>query len=243
MIKLILKQNNITLSQFAADLNISRPTLDAYVKNYDNDMPIQNNLYQKVFDFLFELPLSQEEFSKRYEYVKNYYGRSIISIAPETKENTLNNNEKYQKTLDQIQEIIDLDRLHEQSDFTIYQIVLNILKNKDTEFYKEFFDFFQYYKGIVPIKAPTEREKKIYTVLYLLFNEIKSNNLTFDSSAYDGFVDYCKGQYFSKQTIVNEIKAEINKKVSKIIQEKLESTKEVDTIDIEEIIENIKKNL
>ena len=36
MVKTILKRNNVLLSQFASDLNISRPTLDSYIKTYDN---------------------------------------------------------------------------------------------------------------------------------------------------------------------------------------------------------------
>lgn len=75
MVKTILKRNNILLSQFASDLNISRPTLDTYIKNYDNGMPLSNNLYQKIFDFLFtDITVSSEEFLKKYEYVIANYG-------------------------------------------------------------------------------------------------------------------------------------------------------------------------
>ena len=55
MIKIILKQNNITLVQFANDLNISRPTLDVYIKNYSNGLELSNPLFQKIFDFLIAL--------------------------------------------------------------------------------------------------------------------------------------------------------------------------------------------
>ena len=82
MIKNILKQNNITLVQFANDLNISRPTLDVYIKNYSNGLELSNPLFQKIFDFLFEdTSITNDEFMNRYEYVKTYYGKKDSSLS------------------------------------------------------------------------------------------------------------------------------------------------------------------
>lgn len=82
MIKIILKQNNITLIQFANDLNISRPTLDVYIKNYSNGLELSNPLFQKIFDFLFEdTSISNDEFMNKYEYVKTYYGKKDSSLS------------------------------------------------------------------------------------------------------------------------------------------------------------------
>lgn len=82
MIKIILKQNNITLVQFANDLNISRPTLDVYIKNYSNGLEISNQVFQKIFDFLFEdTTISNDEFLNKYEYVKSYYGKKDSSLS------------------------------------------------------------------------------------------------------------------------------------------------------------------
>ena len=75
MIKTILKRNNILLSQFANDLNISRPTLDAYIKSFDKGVALSNSLYQKIFEFLFNDPaVSKEQFNKKYEYIIANYG-------------------------------------------------------------------------------------------------------------------------------------------------------------------------
>ena len=67
MIKAVLKRNNILLSEFADNLNISRPTLDAYIRNYDAGVRLSNNLFQKIFDFLFsDAQMSPEDFQRRY---------------------------------------------------------------------------------------------------------------------------------------------------------------------------------
>lgn len=77
MVKTILKRNNVLLSQFASDLNISRPTLDSYIKNYDRGEQIANNLYQKIFNFLFsDVLITNEDFLKKYTYVIKNYGNS-----------------------------------------------------------------------------------------------------------------------------------------------------------------------
>ena len=82
MVKNILKKNGITLLQFANDLNISRPTLDVYIKNYDNQVELSNSVFQKIFDFLFEdNTLSIEEFKNKYEYVKSYYGKKDTDLS------------------------------------------------------------------------------------------------------------------------------------------------------------------
>lgn len=82
MLKMILKQNDITLVQFANDLNISRPTLDVYIKNYSNGLELSNPLFQKIFDFLFEdTAISNEEFKNKYEYVKTYYGKKDSNLS------------------------------------------------------------------------------------------------------------------------------------------------------------------
>ena len=82
MIKMILKQNDITLVQFANDLNISRPTLDVYIKNYSNGLELSNSLFQKIFDFLFEdTSITNEDFKNKYEYVKTYYGKKDSNLS------------------------------------------------------------------------------------------------------------------------------------------------------------------
>ena len=79
MIKAVLKRNNILLSEFADSINISRPTLDVYIRNYDSGGRLSNNLFQKIFDFLFsDVQMSKEDFQKRYVYVIENYGKTKI---------------------------------------------------------------------------------------------------------------------------------------------------------------------
>lgn len=81
MIKTFLKQNGITLIEFANDLNISRPTLDIYIKNYDSGCELSNPLFQKIFGFLFDdQTADNNDFNSKYEYVKSYYGKKDADL-------------------------------------------------------------------------------------------------------------------------------------------------------------------
>lgn len=75
MIKQILKNNGITLIKFSEELNISRPTLDNYMKAFENGDEIGNDLFQNIFSFLFSnATITEAEFSSKFDYIKKYYG-------------------------------------------------------------------------------------------------------------------------------------------------------------------------
>ena len=112
MIKTVLKQNNITLLQFANDLNISRPTLDVYIKNYDNGVEINNPLFQKIFDFLFEdTTISNSEFLEKYAYVKSYYGNKetdLTTLRSKSITSAENEEDEYVAQCDKIIDLLEL---------------------------------------------------------------------------------------------------------------------------------------
>ena len=141
MVKTILKQNGITLLQFANDLNISRPTLDVYIKNYDACIELSNSVFQKIFDFLFEDELDKNEFREKYEYVKSYYGNkeeglsSLHSKSISSADN--NNNDEYNELCDRI-----MDMLVKSKDKNKYSIdklksIEKVLLADNPEFYPE----------------------------------------------------------------------------------------------------------
>ena len=79
MIKTILKNNSVTLSEFADLLSITRPTLDSYIKTYDYSGYLTNQTFNNVFEFLFANPsISNEEFAERYAYIKRFFGRRTL---------------------------------------------------------------------------------------------------------------------------------------------------------------------
>ncbi len=125
MIKEILKNNSVTLSEFASLLNVARPTLDSYIKSYDCNGYINNQSVNNVFDFLFsDDAITNELFLEKYAYIKRLYTKkrtenSVDSISRSfLKErsgsalkakvlNVISNNEFSDEVFNQILDIVD----------------------------------------------------------------------------------------------------------------------------------------
>ena len=138
MIKNFLKQNNITLIQFANDLNISRPTLDIYIRTYDNGGEISNPIFQKIFDFLFEdTSVSQEEFLSKYEYVKSYYGKKdsdLNSLHSKSVSGSEEEQDEYILACDRIIEMLSQSKETNRFSFEKIKTIENLLVEEIPEF-------------------------------------------------------------------------------------------------------------
>ena len=64
-IKNILQKNGLTLFGFAEMLNISRPTLNSYIRIFEAGSNIPNEKYQIIFEELFNYNLPEKEFKKK----------------------------------------------------------------------------------------------------------------------------------------------------------------------------------
>lgn len=60
MIKEKLKKYNITLTQFSNILNVSRPTLDTYIRLYESGQDLPNDKYKFLFDSVFSEDVENE---------------------------------------------------------------------------------------------------------------------------------------------------------------------------------------
>ena len=110
--------NHIGIKQktFAEMLEVSRQTLDTYIKLYEGNKKIPNERFQRIFDFLFVPPLDTiKTFSERWSKIKDYDFNNMVNqlsssscdsmngfgfIAYENKKEKDNNEDKYlEKTI------------------------------------------------------------------------------------------------------------------------------------------------
>ena len=63
-IRKLLQKNGLTLFSFAELLNISRPTLNSYIKIFESGSSIPNEKFQIIFEELFNQDLSNDKFNK-----------------------------------------------------------------------------------------------------------------------------------------------------------------------------------
>ena len=118
-IKKQLNHIGIKLKTFAETLEVSRQTLDTYIKLYESNKKIPNARYQRIFDFLFVPPLdSIKTFSERWSKIKDYDFNNMVNqlsssscdsmngfgfIAYENKKYIDNNEDKYlEKTIPEL---------------------------------------------------------------------------------------------------------------------------------------------
>ena len=118
-IKKQLNRIGIKLKTFAEMLEVSRQTLDTYIKLYDSNKKIPNERFQRIFGFLFVPPLDTiKTFSKRWSKIKDYDFYNMVNqlsssscdsmngfgfIAYENKKDKDNNEDKYlEKTIPEL---------------------------------------------------------------------------------------------------------------------------------------------
>ena len=88
MIEDTLRQHEILKIRFAHDFNLSRPTLDEYIRKYEGGNALPKEKYQIIFDSLFKMPLSHTEFINRYKNLANIYKRDVVMKLTDLDPNT-----------------------------------------------------------------------------------------------------------------------------------------------------------
>lgn len=243
MIKNILRQSGVTLTQFANDLNISRPTLDSYIDSYNLSRKISNVFYNDIFDFLFENPyISVEDFLKRYEYMREYYGMSqqVKPVESVLKSSFSQPKSDYEVLLDKIKKFIEGDRINPNTPIDKYRTILHLLTINSKEL-DDFSDFYSYLYGKEKLKPQDEITKRTYQIYYESWLRLKDPSYT-PTVSYDDFEKMANDNYVKKNYNPDKIKDIVQQQIEKVIAENLKN-KNVKDLDIDEILEVIKNNL
>ncbi len=203
MIKELLKNNGITLTQLAGDLKVSRPTLDSYIKSYEAGEPIPNELYAETFAFLFDEATDIDgEFVLRYEYIKTHsvFKRSISfvegtdGLATNTKEDA---------------------RIEAQHNY--------------------YADYMSYKTGVKKVEGLNDEEKKFFTTIFKLEDDIIRGDLTYDEQSYLNFKDACNRAYQGSHP---------DEYVMRMVQCKLdEIIREDSNLDVQQLLKKLKEAL
>ena len=240
MIKAVLKRNNILLSEFADNLNISRPTLDAYIKNYDSGVRLSNNLFQKIFDFLFsDAQMSPEDFQRRYIYVLENYGKktdmsSYSQSAPQTSSGEANGTSAAQAVYDILSEDLILEKFTKDE----YNVLAKLLMN-DNGLLHCVFKYFLLWKGKVKLTDLNEPEIMMAINLFLFDKKVQAKDFAYSEENYkelelaiDKKLNPSKYTTEQEQKIIDEISGSISTLLANN-----------SGLSVEEIISQIRKKL
>lgn len=233
MIKSILKNNNILLSQFASDLNVSRPTLDLYIKNYDSGQKITNNLYQKIFNFLFEdKQISPEEFRIKYNYVIENYGKKtdILNSSISSTKNLYLSSGSNDNLGQELFEFLNDEILLAFFTNKEYSALAELLTNR-SELLKELLKYQQLLNGSLDIKDLTKLEIMSLATLHNLNKKLERNDSIIDKELKKELTQDFK----SKQKVVAD------KNMKKQIVDYIKNNKD-ENLSLEELMQKIKEN-
>lgn len=226
MIKTILKRNNILLSQFANDLNISRPTLDAYIKSFDKGVALSNSLYQKIFEFLFNDPaVSKEQFNKKYEYIIANYGGSkeIQSTGSSLTSTVLESivNDGSIRTHLNANELNALGDLVVNGDALLAHLLKIdlVLSNK------------------IDLSSLSDKEKMLTVGMYELTCKLKKGDYSYNREVY-----FALGEAVNKKKS-SDSKSELKQKITDELSQYVEHAIDNDNLEsIVKLLESLKKN-
>ena len=185
MIKAVLKRNNILLSEFADSLNISRPTLDVYIRNYDSGGRLSNNLFQKIFDFLFsDVQMSKEDFQKRYVYViENYGKRTAMSSYSQSIVQTSSGETNIENRAQAVYDVLGEDLVLECFSKDEYNVLAKLLM-KDSGLLHCIFKYFLLWKGKISLSDLSELEKMMSINLFLFDKKVQASEFTYSEKDY-----------------------------------------------------------
>lgn len=246
MIKNILKQSGITQSQFAMDLNISRPTLDTYIELYDSGNKINNPFYHDIFDFLFENPyISESDFIKRYTYMRDFYGmsNSESTVTVSRLKSTFDvPKTEYIRTIESVERILLSDKNTPKTSLDNYKLVVNILHTND-RFIAEMYYFYAYLYGFEKLgNVIDEKTKRLYTNFYNALLNTNDINQQVDNKMFDEYCIACEEAYQNKHGKIDKIMRTINERITTALEEELTKS-ELEKIDMNEVISIIKKKI
>ncbi len=227
MIKRQLKEQNITLSQFCDDFNISRPTLNTYIKLYENNEELPNEVFKRIFDYLFDAEISdQSEFNERYRYVQDYYHRKYTNRFTN---DLLGYNNASERNYNSLLLTIERDRVEKRISDDKFMMINYILKNDD-EILDRYIDFFMCYKGTKKFNESKYKDNKFIVLLYKALQDKNKNMTVEDYELLNKFIED-NHVSFNKKT-PHSYQKKLSKKLASLIEEKygVLSEKELENI-------------
>lgn len=235
-IKVILKEYDCTLSEFANALFLSRPTLNSYIKAYESNRKIPNKKYQILFNRLFSEKITKEQF---YEIME----KCNILVA---KDQILETTELSPQRTDIIISIVDdikEDLNSNNADENIYKFIRMIINYyKKLPILKDLSNYFLSLNSKIDYKDLNKKEKEKVLQLYQFFCNLKEDNISIDIKIWEKkFQERIKELQNKNKEIEKKINDQIKKIIEQEIKKQIQNGKDLSSIKIEDILNNISK--
>lgn len=231
MIKEKLKNYGLTLSSFSEQLHISRPTLDNYIRLYENGMELPNKRYSRLFDALFYSDaLSISAF---YETLERFTGL----LSQEKTIGVLGFDDKRSDILGNILDIARQDLNREECDLRLYSFIAMLMNNYYTvSVFQHLVSYFLTLNGITDITDITEDEKIAFSNYYPLFRSEVTNTLQLDRLQLSIFYQRVQEIKEEKEQTTEKIRQQLFELINEKIERQIQQGVDIHNIDIKKIL-------
>lgn len=178
-IKELLKNYNIKLSDLAEIFNLSRPTLNNYIKEFETTSKLNNDFYNKIFTELFNSN-SCEDFNN----ILNKW-KGIIN-KPDNYNDDYNHENLY--LMNSIIKKMKTDMKGQKDVNILYKFINSAISNYNTSIpLNGYIDYFLYLNGLKDLKTISDDKKILISNLYPIMKKYYDDNLNFNEMGYEEF--------------------------------------------------------
>lgn len=230
-IKTFLKKYKLTLKELAELLELSRPTLNNYINQFEKGEEISNPHYQFIF---------KEIFSKEWN--------DKIEIVEEIKhlkksENRLEDDYSFEnlELINSIKEKMYSDMKGEKGVLPLYKFINSVLYNYNRDDgLTGYIDYNLFLNGLKNIEEISESEKVLVSNIFPIMRGHIEKSLNFDENGYNLFLNRIAEIKKIREEETKRIEEEFRKKLRDELELKFNLGKVIDKNEIAEILEKIK---
>lgn len=234
-IKETLKMYNMTLNELSLKLFLSRPTLNNYIKQFEEGGLISNENYQVIFKKLFNNK-SMDEMSFKKE-VENYH----LIIGKEKKTNLYEYSDENMNIMDSIIKKMQEDLKGKKESDPLYKFINSAIHNYEVDLVlTAYINYNLYLNGLKDLKKIKIKEKKLISNLFPLMKSYVSSNLTFNENGYSDFLERVNEIKENRIKKTKEFEKKIKEKFEEEVSKKIQQGIDIKSLNIEEILKNIK---
>lgn len=208
-IKTILKENKIKLIEFSQLLGISRPTLNAYISEFEKNNTLQNQTYNEIFKELFSQNISSDEFKEKLKKVAEKF----------QDENYENFSDENLILMNSIIKKMKNDMFGKKETVVLYKFINSALnlygKNAPLTAY---INYTLYLNGLKDIKKIKPNEKKLISNIFPVMKKYSNSKLEYNEDGFQLFLNRVKEIEKEREKKRREILKKIEEQLEKEIE-------------------------
>ncbi len=241
--KKLKEEIKINLSEFAKELEISRPTLNSYIEMFERGEKIGSDKHQLIFEKLFtNESITREQF---YEILNRYHKLLERDKILGTLDYDVKTTDLMASIIEKMKDDVN-EKDYDEDMYTFINILIRSYKKEKT--FLRLAKYFLYLNGNKDVSEIQDDEKTFISNCYKLMSAEKSSNLSFDEDYFNKFLNRISEikkaneknkKIASKDLIENQLKKMIDKKIQEEMQKQLELGVDIEDIDMQAIIEKV----